>query len=151
MNDAFDTMTREQLLAVVKAPPNTENITIRDTINFYLVHMRDRVAKGEIHADHLENVARDIERFALAHGGSLVKDCTQHTLTTFIRSRPAWRSAHAQKAVSGHIGTCMRWAKEQGLIAENPFRRVNPRVAIRTRRLVSPAEYVALMRHASRA
>jgi integrase len=151
--DAFDGMTREQLLAVVKAlgKQASADITIRQVIDLYLTLMRERVERNDLDADYVRNIKRDLERFATAHGPRIVAESQQHHVTMFLRSNPAWASAHAQRAVSGHICTCFRWAKEQGLIPDNPFRRIRTRVAQRSRKPVSPSEYVALMRHGHRA
>lgn len=153
MGDSFESMSKEQLLAVLKTllKRGTQDASIGQVVGLYLSFMDGRVERKEITPDYLKNVKRDLERFARVNGSKLVRECAQHMLTNFIRNNPEWKSGHKQYSVSGHICTCLAWAKEEGLIGENPFRRVKVRVHKRSRRPCTAQEYVALMKFANRA
>lgn len=121
-------------------------------ISLYLDHLARRLASDDYSRDALSNTKRELERFAVAHPFA-VSECRQHNLTAWIEVNPQWESAHTKKRVIAGIVACFRWAAEEELIDRCPYRRVKvvsnlPYVA---RRPADHKEYVALMRHGSRA
>lgn len=126
--------------------------TVQSVVSAYLLHCERQNRAGAFSTDHLANVRRDLTRFATHIGEKLVTNCKQHDLSSWLEANEQWKSACTrQNAVAAVIG-CFKWAEEEQLIDQCPYRR--PRslrgTIMKPRRPGTPAEYKALLRSGSR-
>lgn len=127
-------------------------LTVSEVIDHYLMHLRARVASGNFSAQALENMARDLLRFAGRFGSQTMDECRQHDLSSWLDANPQFASNHTRKRVLASVLRPFLWAEEEELIDASPYHKPKKlKLPTRPRRAAEVSEYVRIMRCRSRA
>ena len=134
------------------AIPAAAIVTVQDVVDRYLHHLSTRLAAGDYSAHGFEDSERELRKFAAQHGTKLLTDCRRHDLTSWLDDHPEWRSNWTKRRILTTVIRPFLWAEDEELIPASPYRKPKSlKLPARPRREASAKEYVALMRHGSRA
>lgn len=134
--------------AAPASPPGDP--TVAEVVGRYLEHLRCRVLLGTYAAHTLDDTARALGNFAAHFGGQRVDQCLKADLGAWLVRNPQWRSNHTRKRCVASVVAAFSWA-EENLRTPHPYRRPRLELVTEPRRPMEAAEYVAVMRRASRA
>lgn len=103
--------------------PAGEGLTVALIVESYLALKRQELQCARISLGAVEKAERYCRAFSRDFGAQLVSQCRRGDLRRFLAMHPEYRSPHTQHDAAGAVVTCFRWAEEDGLIAQCPYRK----------------------------